>query len=299
MGLAQKSMVLVLRRTEVHGTGVRSEQAVAMPVRSIPASHRSLTGRIAGTKHVGAGAFESTLERDLLLVLEFASAVTAYEVQPVMIAHADDSGRAHTYTPDVLIQRRGADGAALPPLLCEVKYHDGAKPPAPDARGTLRRTLRAGRRYAREHGWRFRLLTERDIRTPYLHNARFLLPFRTHPPRSERVARLLDGLCERGSAPADELLSAVADGPRRDVDSDYSWCVPALWHLLATGQFVADYKAPLTMQTRIYDPGHLAVGLAAGDAVAARVLSTSRGPTWLSIGPCDASCDASREVPQR
>jgi hypothetical protein len=244
-----------------------------MPVRRIPPSVRSLTGRVAGTKCTGEAAFESTLERDLLLVLEFAPVVVAYEVQPVSIAYADETGRARTYTADVVIQRRQADGTVLPSLLCEVKYRANAKPAEPEARRALRRTLRAGRRYARERGWCFRLLTERDIRTPYLHNARFLLPFRTHSARAERLDRLQETLRAaaqgRGSLAAEALLALVVrEGPCA-AQTEYGWYVPALWHLLATGVLVADYAVPLTMQTPIVHPG-------AGTGAA-----LTAGPRWL------------------
>ncbi|MGH7578129.1 MAG: TnsA endonuclease N-terminal domain-containing protein [Longimicrobiales bacterium] len=239
-----------------------------MPVRSIPASRRSLTGRIAGTKCIGEAAFESTLERDLLLVLEFAPAVTAYEVQPVRISYIDKVGRNRSYTPDVLIHGRHA-GHTLPPLLCEIKHRADAQPPGERERTALLRKLRAARRYAADRGWCFRLLTERHIRSAYLHNARFLLPFRTHPARPERLARILDRIEGEGSEPADDLLGAVAQGPARGANSDYSWCIAALWHLLATSQLLVDHAIALTMQTRIYHPVHRA---------AASLLS---GPAWL------------------
>lgn len=216
---------------------------------------------------MGEAAFESTLERDLLLVLEFAPLVTGYEVQPVRITYLHENGRLLRYTPDVLIHRQCADGSA--PLLCEVKYRADAKPNGAIERNTLGAKLRAARRYARERGWSFGLLTDRHIRSPYLHNARFLLPFRTHAARPERVQRILRRLEERGSEPADALLTAVAQGPGRDAHSDYSWCIPGLWHLLATGQLLADYAAPLTMQTEIY---HRDCGAAA---------PLQSGPIWL------------------
>lgn len=238
-----------------------------MPVRRIPPSHRSLTGRVAGAKCVGEAAFESTLERDLLLVLEFAPVAAVYEVQPVRIPYVDERGRARTYTPDVLIHRQHPDGSSLAPLLCEVKYRTDVKRYSAVERRVVVAKFRAARRYARERGWCFRLLTERHIRSPYLQNARFLLPFRTHPARTERLARIVRRVEERGSEPADQLLAAVAEGPGRGAHSDYSWCIPGLWHLLATGQLVADYTVPLTMQTAIYHRGYEAGPSLQGDPI--------------------------------
>lgn len=61
-------------------------------------------------------------------------------------------------------------------VLYEVKYReelrrDWAK---------LRPRFRAAHRFARGHGWKFRLITDYEIRTPLLWNAKFLLPYRGH-----------------------------------------------------------------------------------------------------------------------
>lgn len=246
-------------------------------MRAMRMSSRSITGLIAGEKHIEEPAawFESTLERDLLLLLEFAPAVTDYAVQPVRIAYTDEAGRARSYTPDVLVRRQDRGGQALPPLLCEVKYRADAKPTAPDARRTLVRTLIAGRRYAQAHGWRFVLLTERDIREPYLHNARFLLTFRHHPhylSDRERLERLVTWVNTQSGETADVVLASVTTSPHRGAQSDHTHCITALWHLLATGVLLADYTAPLTMQTRIYAPA----SVPSGHPV------THLGPPWLA-----------------
>jgi len=243
-----------------------------MPVRTIPIGSRSLTGRVAGTKQLGEAAFESTLERDLLLVLEFAPTVAAYEVQPVRIAYTDAAGRARAYTPDVLLHRYRLGGRVLPPLLVEVKYRSDAKPAERAARRALAEKLRAARRYACDLGWHFCLLTERDIRATYLHTARFLLPFRHHAAREERLARILAHVRAVGAERVEGVLAAVALGPARDASSDYNWCVPALWRLLAAGELLTDYAAPLTMQSTVYDPAVLRP---------ARVTALRAEPAWL------------------
>jgi len=49
-------------------------------------------------------AFESSLERDFLLLLDFDPEVVLYEEQPVTINYHDDQGRRRRYTPDVLVR---------------------------------------------------------------------------------------------------------------------------------------------------------------------------------------------------
>jgi hypothetical protein len=43
----------------------------AMPVRTIPKNYRNLTGLVPNTRTAGMTAFESTLERDFFLLLDF------------------------------------------------------------------------------------------------------------------------------------------------------------------------------------------------------------------------------------
>jgi hypothetical protein len=50
-----------------------------MPVRIIPKNYRNLTGLVANTKAQRMTAFESTLEKDFLLLLDFDPAVGTYE----------------------------------------------------------------------------------------------------------------------------------------------------------------------------------------------------------------------------
>ncbi len=53
-----------------------------MPVRSIPRNYRSLTAKVNNARNRVAVAFESMLERDFYLLLDFDSTVASFEEQP-------------------------------------------------------------------------------------------------------------------------------------------------------------------------------------------------------------------------
>lgn len=242
-----------------------------MPVRQIPRSHRSITGVIAATKARGPAASESSLERDLLLVLEFSALVARYEVQPVRIAYQDGTGCRRTYTPDVLITPSVASAVPAPPsgwtmqypperhgeapriltprqrpMLCEVKYTADLRV---DPK-TMRRNCGAARDYARERGWTFRVVTERDIRTPFLHNARFFLPYR-HTPHVPDIA---ESVCQEAHGVAiHRLLVSLGGKPYRHPRVDLA---PHLWRLMATHQIVTDACRPVTLDTRVCTSAH-------------------------------------------
>src|SRR5215470_396033 len=77
-----------------------------MPVRRVPKNYRSLTGLVSNSRTQAMTAFESSLERDFLLLLDFDPEVEYYEEQPVKITYPDARGRHRTYTPDVLVRYR-------------------------------------------------------------------------------------------------------------------------------------------------------------------------------------------------
>ena len=202
-----------------------------MPVRSIPRSHRSVTGRqpVAGQRTVGV---ESSLERDFVLLCQFAPGFVGIEEQPVLVPVA--GGRR--YTPDFLVTW----AAPKPPDLVEVKYQTDLAAQAE----VLAPKFAAAKVYAHERGWRFMVATDQEIRIPRLINAAFLLPFRGRAIDPGLCARLIQALRDLGTASAVELLAAAFSQPDARVTA-----LPALWHLIANFRIFANLDTELTMDT--------------------------------------------------
>ncbi len=192
---------------------------------------------MASRKAVAPADYESTLERDFLTLLEFSPDVSAFDVQPVTVTWRHN-GKDRRYTPDVLVHYE----AGSKPELYEVKYRQDLWK---DWKA-LRPKLRAGVHFAKEQGWRFRLATEVEIRTPYLDNAKFLLTFARRKASLESCTQLLAGLRElRETSPAGLLLAICQDETNRAL------MTPVLWHLLGTFRIGADLHRPLNMDSRI------------------------------------------------
>ncbi|MBV5269088.1 MAG: TnsA endonuclease N-terminal domain-containing protein, partial [Afipia sp.] len=183
---------------------------------------------------------ESPLERDFIALLEFSPEVVEYEVQPVKIEWTDDQGAPRYYRPDVRVKFR--EELDRRPWLCEVKCRDDIK----NNWDELHTRFRQGIRYARLHEWVFHLISEVEIRTPYLNNARFLLPYRRRSIPEESIAdvfRTMDGL----EAPTPErVLQALSDDPWLQAE----W-TPTIWHLVAHWRIEADLDRPLLMTSPI------------------------------------------------
>jgi TnsA endonuclease N terminal len=170
-----------------------------VPVRIISRNSRSLTGKVIDFRRQSAVAFESALERDLYVLLDFDAAVAQFEEQPVTIPYRDPAGVSRTYTPDVLVYYHVGltDQQDRQPVLYEVKYRDDLRANW----GDYKPKFKAARRYAREQGWAFRLITEREIRTPYLKNAKFLRAYRHRTLNSGDCCRVLALLAHRARQP--------------------------------------------------------------------------------------------------
>lgn len=217
-----------------------------MVARRIPKSYRSVTGRLASTKNHAAIGFESTLEKDFYLLLEFDRQVESFEEQPITLHYRSDEGQDHRYTPDVLIHYRPdpAGRSSLPPTLCEVKYRHDLSRHWPE----YKPKFRAAWRYAQRQGWRFRIITEREIRTPRLTTIRFLLRYRHLQIDEMDLEPLLAMIPCRGEITPETVLAAAAGGDRRR----QAGLITALWHLVATERIGIDFTQPLTMHSRLW-----------------------------------------------
>ncbi|MCH7424282.1 MULTISPECIES: TnsA endonuclease N-terminal domain-containing protein [Shewanella] len=212
-----------------------------MPIRNIPKNYRNVTGVAANSKSEGKAMYESTLERDWLTLLQFSADVERFEVQPVKVPWFDEKDKERSYTPDVLVYYRKSGHK---PLLCEVKYRDELR----EKWSQFKPKFQAAYRLAKDRGWRFKLITEKHIRTQLLDNAKFLLPFtRRAPADSELASLLLNTLTKVESYSVQELLNSIDTNPM--VQAEY---IPLLWYLIGTLQVGADLTQKLTMVSTVW-----------------------------------------------
>jgi hypothetical protein len=216
-----------------------------MPVRIVPKNYRNLTGLVPNSRTQTMTAFESTLERDFLLLLDFDPDVEYYEEQPCKITYHDETGQRRTYTPDVFVRYRTARGevGGSTPHLCEVKYRDDLR----QHWTAYRPKFRAAQRYARQQGWQFRVVTERHVRTPYLENVKFLVSYRVMHVDDAHQAQLLRLLSEVKETDPVSLLALISPDRWRQAQ-----LLPTLWQLIARRQVGTDLAQPLTMRSRLW-----------------------------------------------
>lgn len=217
-----------------------------MSVRSIPKNYCNLTGVSSSRKAEGA-FFESSLERDFQTLLEFDHHVLSYDVQPIVIDWVDSKGKPRKYTPDVLVEYtpNSSPFSSHDIVLVEVKYRSDIQ----KNWNEYKPKFRAAVRYANEHGWRFKLMTEMEIRTDYMENARFLLSYLHQEgalvPDFEN--RLVESLGQRKRCSVSTLISSVFPDKWEQAE-----LLPTLWFLVAIGRVQIDLTLPITMASDVW-----------------------------------------------
>lgn len=221
-----------------------------VPARKIKASRYSVTGYVATTKAPRAQEAESTLEHDFLTLLEYDRRVERFLSQPFTIHWRDD--RRHRYTPDVIV-KHSYSATLDDPFLRTTIYE--VKPTTVLIRdwSELKPKFRAAIGWAREHGGRFHIVTEREIRGDYLTNVRFLLGYRSRflkddsGRNGERQALIRETLYRLKRSTPRALLATIT----RDTTMQAE-LIPWIWNLINLQHIGVDLTVRLTMASQIW-----------------------------------------------
>lgn len=210
-----------------------------MPIRKIPKSYRNVTGISSSKKSIGAAGFESTLERDVIQLMEFDPNVKSFEVQPVRIKWIDDAQKERIYTPDLLVNYFDKK-----PILYEIKYIDDITSSIKEFRKKFKTSIS----FATKKGWRFKFYSNQAIDKVYLKNVKFLLPFLNKGVREENHLEMLDTKIR-------EFKKTTPKKLLNDIFSD-EWnqaeLMPSMWYMVATQQIGIDLNKPLNMNSKIW-----------------------------------------------
>jgi len=193
------------------------------PVRKIPKNYLLVTGAYSSKKNALIDAFESLLEKEHMMLLDFDESVAKFEPQPVRIPVP---GVAKGYVPDLLVTYRPdpQTGMTRMPSLVEVKKADdlarNAEKYAPK--------FAAARQYAQDRGWEFQIITEVEIRIPRLANLKFLREYRNNPASSDDIQTVLTHMANaNGETSSLALLDALAP-----TTEDKLYWLPVIWSML-------------------------------------------------------------------
>jgi hypothetical protein len=216
-----------------------------MPVRTIPKNYRNLTGIVASSKSQEEGQFESTLERDFLYLLDFDINVDSFNVQPAKIPYIDSEEVKRTYTPDVLVRYRDDINPAKnwQPKLFEVKYRSDLF----EQWKLLKPKFKSARKLAHENGWSFHIITEKEIRTPYLKNVKFLRYYKNNEVDASSQLEILKAMYELRQTTPNALFTYL-----KVTEWEQACALPILWRLIGMKRIGVDLMQPLNMESIIW-----------------------------------------------
>lgn len=213
-----------------------------MPVRVIKKNYRSVTGHFASLKNGRNVGYESLLERDLFLLLEFDTSVVSYEEQPISLFYRY-SNRDIRYTPDVLLHYKDPNRL---PCIYEIKYSDEIK----EKKVFLKQKFEQIEAYLAKNDMEFKLFTELDIRTQFLENAKMIYGAisQTVPALEEyRLEQMKKVLQNEGRISIDEyMLKMSTNRYERAIYMRY------LWHLIFFGHVKIDMNSKITNSSLIW-----------------------------------------------
>lgn len=177
-----------------------------MPVRKVSNRGGNVIGYFPSIKMGRMIAFESLIERDYLYLLDYTPQVEWFEEQPLTIPYAHANHLLH-YTPDFHLIEAGRD------VLVECKPNAFVTTPE------NQRKFRVAHRWCAEHDWKFRVVTDQQLRVGFLlQNVQLLTRYARYsvPPTTKGClyARLY---ATRSAIPMKDLVASVSNTDSRAV----------------------------------------------------------------------------------
>lgn len=206
-----------------------------MSVRKIKKSYISCTGYFKSLKNQNQIAFESVLERNFYLLLEFDPMVQSYHEQPFTMRY-ELNGKKSKYTPDSLVNYH--DGSQK---VFEVKYQKDI-----DNDTELQEKLNVLKTVLPiKKSIPFEVFTDHNIQDEYLNNAQFLYHYAFLNANDAYIAKIQNILKNSHDAiTVKQLLESISSNKIEHLNY-----LPYIWHEVFQNTNLIDMHQRLTMNT--------------------------------------------------
>ena len=205
--------------------------------RKITKNYRSVTGYFQSRKNNRPIAFESILERNLFLTLEFEKDVEKYYEQPIKIALQIDNKKS-IYHPDCLIEYK--QNLNIKNKIIEVKYTGELN----SGNEKLIKKFNAAKEYARTNDMQFDIFTEEHINKTTVENMLFLYSFSSVHTKTE-ISQKINLLLKDKSIPIKAMLEQLT--PNK---IEQAKILPTIWKMVFDGIIKTDFTTQkLTMNS--------------------------------------------------
>lgn len=220
---------------------------ISMKNRKIGYVYGSVSGHFSFRKEKSI-AFESTLERDLLYLLEFNDSVIDIIEQPFTIEYTNTNGRSVTYTPDYLVhfQSSNSKSSTSPypkSMIIEVKPNNILKKNFKQ----LRPKFKVATQYAQECDYIFKIYDESRIRGQDLENIMFLRRYKLMTYEDNEEKKILLHLNFVGHTTIGQLLAFLYI-----TENQKAIALGQVYNLLAHKKIVCDIGLKINLHTCIW-----------------------------------------------
>lgn len=218
-------------------------------VRKIKPTKRSVSGFFSfrGEESI---PYESTLERDFIMLKAADDSVSRIIAQPTQIAFSYPGSPEYKYTPDFLVFYDNPndilDWQARKPELIEVKPRAELQKNFHKWKPKFKQALK----FAKENDFTFHFADESRIRTQTLKNLQFLDRFKRFPYThydTDCLNRLVDTLLVFGHSSITDLINSIYKGQSRRGEA-----LAQVWHLIAIQRLACDLTRDLNTHTEIW-----------------------------------------------
>lgn len=209
-----------------------------MVARKIPLNHRTITGFVQTNKGGDYTGFESSLERDALILLEFNPLVKSYSTQHRKF-HYENEGKKRHYTPDIFVTYYDDTS-----LYIEVKYREDLKKDWITLKPKFKAVIKE---LSMSKNIRFKIWTEKEIRSNYLKNATFLLPYKQRDCEQYQLEMILKVISRLGKTNPKDTINVCASTFESQAEF-----LNTLWYAIANFIVKTDLSQPLSMQSKIW-----------------------------------------------
>lgn len=232
----------------------RQTMKISTKNRKVGYTYGSVSGHFAFRKEKSI-AFESTLERDLLTLLEFNDSVSDVIEQPVTIEYTNDNGRDVTYTPDFLVYFNEPDADLFrlqrKPLLIEVKPRDKLTKDW----DKLKKKFQTGIQYAHANDMIFKVYDESRIRTIYLKNILFLKRYKRLTYNREDSIDIFSLVHSNGTLSIEHILEHLFV-----TQEQKGIALGHIWNMIANKLLLCSMETTLNINTLVWTNEEIEMG---------------------------------------
>lgn len=215
-----------------------SSETIVFPQRKILKNYRSITGYFPSIKNNRSVGFESLLEKNYFLTLEFDDTVKSYSEQPqITIEH---KGKIKIYSADCYVIYHKSSGKKN--TIVEAKYESELE----KDREKLEEKFKSAEKSLQKLDMNFLLFTDATYSKIYIHNLDFLYRYRTFTHTNENFSRILNAI--NGPISALELANLIAKNKM-----DYFELANTIWAMVANDHLSTNlYDQEITMNSIVW-----------------------------------------------